>query len=162
MSVVRKIFAAGLVLSVCLPVVAQANSPSSLCQANERVLFTCPIGKKLLSVCASSDLDDTKGMMQYRFGLPDKLELVHPEVAAHPKRHFKFQRTYSRVESAEIQELEFQRGAVTYAVFTESIKGKEAAGINVTAAGKTTTLKCKALDGVQGFSEINSLGLPEM
>ena len=162
MSLISKFVVASLALGAPFAVLAQGNAAASLCEANERILFTCPVGKKLVSVCSSRDLDESKGAMQYRFGLIEKLELVYPEEVAHPKRHFKFQRTYSRVESAEIQELEFQRGQVTYGVFTESIKGKEAAGVNVTIAGKVTTLKCKSLAGVRDFSEINQLGLPEM
>lgn len=162
MSVTRNLVAVGLFVASATPALAQGSSVDSLCVAGEQALFACPIGKKLVSVCASKDLDESKGSMQYRFGTPEKLELVHPEVPAHPSKHFKFQRTYSRVEAAEILELAFQRGNVSYAVFTESIKGKNAAGINVTVGGKLTTLKCKSLLGVGHFSDIGTLGLPEM
>lgn len=162
MSVVRNLLVVGFSITLSCPVLAQGSDVDSLCEAGEQVLFTCPLGKKLVSVCASSDLDEAKGTMQYRFGLKEKLELAYPEVAAHPKKHFRFQRNYSRVESAEIQELAFQRGNVSYTVFTEWIKGRHAAGINVTVGSKLTTLKCKALQGVGRFSEIDGLGLPEM
>lgn len=162
MTVVRPVVVIGFLLAAAMPAFAQGSGADSLCVTGENALFTCPIGKKRVSVCASKDLDESKGVMQYRFGTSDKLELVYPEVPAHPSKHFRYQRTYSRVESADIQELEFQRGNVSYAVFTESIKGKNAAGINVTVGGKLTTLKCASLQGVAHFSDVGGLGLPEM
>jgi hypothetical protein len=162
MSVIGKLLVASLALGASLSAWAQVSAPASLCEASERVLFTCPVGKKLLSVCASQDLDASKGVMQYRFGTSEKNEMLHPEVAAHPKQHFKFNRVYSSVEQAEILELEFKRGNVGYSVFKEWIKGKEAAGVNVTVGSKITTLKCKSLAGIRDFSEINQLDLPEM
>lgn len=162
MPIVRRLFVAHLLLAASLAVSAEGGLVESLCDVDEQVLFSCPVGKKLVSICASPDLDGAKGTMQYRFGLNENRELVYPEVMAHPGKHFKFQRTYSRVESAEILELGFQRGNVGYAVFAEWIKGKRAAGINVTIGSKVTTLKCKSLQGIDRFSEIDGLGLPEM
>lgn len=55
--------------------------PVSLCAADETIIFNCatkPAGK-IVSLCASKDLTKDKGYLQYRFGLPSKVELEFPE-----------------------------------------------------------------------------------
>lgn len=51
----------------------------SLCRANEQVVFQCPIGGRMASVCAGRSLDVPT--VQYRFGRPGKIELEHPKAA---------------------------------------------------------------------------------
>jgi hypothetical protein len=51
-----------------------ASNPSrsaarGLCKAQERVIFSCPIARKLASVCQG------KAGVHYRFGSPDRLEI---------------------------------------------------------------------------------------
>ena len=149
---------AGCALSAFMATPAQAQS---LCAAAEKSLFSCEIGKKVLSVCASKDLDENKGTLQYRFGTPDKLDLAYPEKADHPKKHFTGNRLYSSAENALILELAFKRGSTKYTVFTEEIRGKKSAGVTVNVNGKDTELKCKSIKGTEAFSDISSLDLPE-
>lgn len=149
---------AACTLSVFVATSAQAQS---LCTANEKSLFSCEIGRKVLSVCASKDLDENKGTLQYRFGTADKLDLAYPEKADHPKKHFTGNRLYSSVENSLIIELEFKRGTTRYTVFTQELKGKKAAGVTVNINGKDTELKCKSTKGTEDFSDITSLDLPE-
>src|SRR5213592_3963102 len=58
--------------------------PNSLCAKDERIIFSCPIKRpaKIVSVCASKDLTSDRGYIQYRFGLPDKVELEFPKERA--------------------------------------------------------------------------------
>lgn len=147
---------AGCTLSVFMATAAQAQS---LCAASEKSLFSCEIGKKILSVCASKDLAENKGTLQYRFGTPEKLDLAYPEKADHPKKHFTGNRLYSRVENSLI--LEFKRGTTRYTVFTHELRGKKSAGVTVNINGKDTELKCKSTKGTEDFSDITSLDLPE-
>jgi hypothetical protein len=64
---------------------------STLCEANERALFSCKIGSKTLSICASLVLTDATGSLRYRFGRTQKeLDLVFPTANSHPVNHFKF------------------------------------------------------------------------
>src|SRR6266480_5829555 len=53
---------------------------NSLCTKDERVVFSCPVKRpaKIVSVCASKDLTSEHGYLQYRFGLPGKIELEFP------------------------------------------------------------------------------------
>lgn len=46
-----------------------APAPASLCNARETILFTCPIGHKLVSICS----DGTKA--SYRYGRPGNVEM---------------------------------------------------------------------------------------
>jgi hypothetical protein len=149
---------AGCTLSVLMATAAQAQS---LCAASEKSLFSCEIGKKILSVCASKDLAENKGTLQYRFGTPEKLDLAYPEKADHPKKHFTGNRLYSSAENSLILELEFKRGTTRYTVFTQELRGKKSAGVTVNVNGKDTELKCKSPKGTEDFSDITSLDLPE-
>lgn len=57
-----------------------AWAAESHCRAEERIIFSCSLGKKTVSVCASAELSATSGYLQYRFGPKDALELVFPDV----------------------------------------------------------------------------------
>jgi hypothetical protein len=62
---------------LCVVDMSAAAKPT-LCQADEDVLFSCNASKKLISVCASRDLEADHGYLQYRFGSPGKVELAIP------------------------------------------------------------------------------------
>ncbi|WMJ08867.1 hypothetical protein [Nitrosomonas sp. sh817] len=50
----------------------------SHCQPHEQIIFSCSLGKKTVSVCASKDLSADNGYLQYRFGQPGRIELNLP------------------------------------------------------------------------------------
>ncbi|MEN9689048.1 MAG: hypothetical protein RI998_1045 [Pseudomonadota bacterium] len=134
----------------------------TLCAAEEMNLFSCDIGKKVLSVCGSKDLSAEQGWMEYRFGTSEKLEMVYPEKRAHPQKTFKANRLYSSVEQSLIQELQFKKSNTTYTVYTQEIKGKKEAGVMVTTS-KDVTLKCKSLKGTSDFNMLlNELNLDQV
>ncbi|MBK6958114.1 MAG: hypothetical protein IPH22_06735 [Nitrosomonas sp.] len=66
----------GLFTLTALPVWAA----ESLCNAQEQVIFSCSLGKKMVSVCASNDFSASSGYLQYRFGQKDALELAFPDL----------------------------------------------------------------------------------
>lgn len=66
---------------------SQVDAVESLCLADEAVIFSCHIRKKIVSVCASKDLSATAGYMQYRFGPKDAPEIVYPQSKEHPRHH---------------------------------------------------------------------------
>lgn len=68
--------AAGLLVAL-LPVAAAA-ADASLCPDALRTVFSCRTGAKTISVCASADLSRNSGFLQYRFGTPQRTELVLP------------------------------------------------------------------------------------
>ena len=57
---------------------ASAQVAPTLCLKGEDNIFSCSAGKKIISVCASKNLAADRGYLQYRFGLPDKIELTVP------------------------------------------------------------------------------------
>jgi hypothetical protein len=66
-----------------------APAQTSFCTPMEEVVFACPTGTKLVSVCASKGASANQGYVQYRFGKPDSrdpLELIHPEGEVAPSR----------------------------------------------------------------------------
>lgn len=110
---------------------------SSLCSAEEQVVWNCSTQKKTLSVCASKDLSATAGYMQYRIGQPNKLEMVFPEDKKHPKGLFQ----YGSLPAGA--ELSFQKGAYGYRIVTMRNGDTE---MQVTKGDKDiATIKC--LDG---------------
>ncbi len=138
------------------------TNAQTLCNPDEESVFDCDIGRKTLSVCTSKDLDDSKGWLQYRFGTNEKIDLSYPEVKAHPKKHFQFNRVYSAVENVMIGELRFKNGATQYTVYREDAKGKSEAGVYVTIKAKDTYLKCKNTKNTQNFTfRMTELGLDE-
>ncbi|WP_295623965.1 hypothetical protein [uncultured Nitrosomonas sp.] len=60
--------------------VAVVDAAESHCQEQEQVIFSCSLGEKTVSVCASNDFSANSGYLQYRFGPLDMLELSFPTV----------------------------------------------------------------------------------
>ena len=59
-------------------IVAPVWAGESYCSAQEQIVFSCSLGKKMVSVCASNDFSANSGYLQYRFGLKGAPELVFP------------------------------------------------------------------------------------
>jgi hypothetical protein len=115
----------------------QANS---LCARNERIIFSCPIKRpgKIVSVCASKDLTSDHGYIQYRFGLPAKIELEFPKERAGSQQKFQYSH-YFRAQ-VDLTEISFTVNGYEYQV-TDDYNGEEKPaqtiqGVMVTAPGK--------------------------
>src|ERR1700741_4134038 len=69
-----------------------ASHANSLCAKDERIIFSCPIKRpaKIVSVCASKDLTSDRGYIQYRFGLPEKVELEYPKERSGSQQKFQY------------------------------------------------------------------------
>ena len=82
-----------------------ALQPNSLCAKDERIIFSCPIKRpaKIVSVCASKDLTSDRGYIQYRFGLPAKVELEFPKERNGSQQKFQYSHYFrARVDETEI------------------------------------------------------------
>ncbi len=119
-----------------------ADDRPSLCQSSETAIFSCALGGKIVSLCATPDLDATTGMMTYRFGRRGAVELAHPEQSTHPSMAF-----VAGIDSSERGDyVRFSRGGFTYTIYalvgTQS--RNETDGLLITR-GKTILrdLKCK-------------------
>ena len=117
-----------------------ALQPNTLCDRNERVIFSCPVKRpaKIVSVCASKDLTGDRGYLQYRFGLPGKIELEYPKDRLGTQEKFHYTH-YFRAQF-DLTEINFTINGYDYQVF-DDYNGEEkpaasTQGVSVTAPGK--------------------------
>jgi len=119
---------------------ALALQPNTLCAKGERVIFSCPVKKpaKIVSVCASKDLTSDRGYLQYRFGLPGKIELEYPKDRKGTQEKFHYTH-YFRAQF-DLTSINFAIDGYEYSVF-DDYNGEEKPavsmeGVSVTAPGK--------------------------
>jgi hypothetical protein len=93
--------------------------PNTLCEKNERVIFGCLLKRpvKIVSVCASKDLTSESGYLQYRFGLPGRVELQFPKDRTGTQQKFEYMH-YFRARF-ELNEINFTVDGVNYSVFDD-------------------------------------------
>jgi hypothetical protein len=145
-----------LTASLCLVVLCVAGGiapaapqpADSLCEKSEKTIFSCAIKKpaKIVSLCSSSNVSKVQGYIQYRFGLPGKIELEFPKTLAGTQAAFK----YSHYFRAQVDETEisFTSEGYQYAIFDDYYGDENPAihqqGVRVTAPdSKETTLSCR-------------------
>jgi len=119
---------------------ADELQPNTLCAPNEKIIFSCPVKRpaKIVSLCASRDLTSDRGYLQYRFGLPGKVELEFPKDRAATQQKFQ----YSHYFRAQVDQtaINFTIEGYEYSVF-DDYNGEEkpavsSQGVSVTAPGK--------------------------
>ncbi len=68
---------------------SRPKSYPSHCDVGETTVFSCSIGRKVASLCASDDIGPSSGRLRYAFGAMGKPELVYP--ATHrPRKAFSY------------------------------------------------------------------------
>lgn len=125
-----------------------ASQQASFCTPQETVVFACPVGSKLVSVCASRDLNARSGYMQYRFGKPgEPLEMTLPAGFAHPSRAATGENV--PFSGGAGTWLRFRNGPVSYVVYSgigrwgPGGRSAEKQGVVVEKDGKRiASLKC--------------------
>lgn len=124
-------------------------APLSLCAASEKVIFSCDIGSKKLSLCATgSATDPSSTLVQYRFGKPGNTpELAYPSKPSSPLSSFEFG-TIKNTSGFPIETVSFERPGAAYDICTTSkesyARWAPFTGIGVTITGKPTKLlRCK-------------------
>ena len=150
----RLIIIAGVLLCiVAANAMSSANvarlEAGSLCEQNEKIVFSCAIVKpaKIVSLCSSKELTKDRGYLQYRFGLPGKIELEFPKQREQTQSAFKYSH-YFRAQFDQT-EISFSQDGYEYAIFDdyngEQKPARSDQGIRITAAnnGKNTTLSCR-------------------
>ncbi|MFC5461231.1 hypothetical protein [Massilia niabensis] len=143
----------GVAPSLALAAIGLPPLTQSLCASNEPVVFACHVGSKVVSLCRAAD---DRGMLSYRFGKPEALELTYPEPGRQARAAF-------TVKSAPLigggeTTVAFQRGAYTYTVYSRVGRGEDGAtpefedGVIVSRRGKVLSrMRCE--DGGEGFRE---------
>ena len=123
-----------------------AVKSKSLCQSGEQTIWTCATtGNKVASVCASKDLAEDKGYVQYRFGAPGKIELEYPKERKDSAQKFKYSR-YTR-PLVTMLTLEFENEGVVYEIHDDDNSEEKppvrAASIDIADGGKNASLVCR-------------------
>src|SRR5205807_1654490 len=116
------------------------SQTGTLCEKGERVIFSCPVKRpaKIVSLCASKNLTSETGYLQYRFGLPGKIELEFPKDRTGTQQ--KFQYTHYFRAQFDLTEISFTNNGYEYQI-TDDYNGEEKPaqtnqGVSVTAPGK--------------------------
>jgi hypothetical protein len=117
-----------------------ALQPYTLCAKDERIIFSCPVKRpaKIVSVCGAKDLTSDHGYLQYRFGVPGKIELEFPKDRTGTQQKFHYKH-YFRAQF-DLTEIGFTIDGYEYSVF-DDYNGEEkpavsSQGVSVTAPGK--------------------------
>ncbi len=115
--------------------ISHAKVVPSLCLSKERIIFSCrATNKKIISICASADLDNNMGYLQYRFGRAGKKpELIYPSPLKHPKNNF-----FSSIIAPNIGTgayLKFLRNGFSYTIFAIAVKKWSGEGVIVKELG---------------------------
>jgi len=144
----------GLLLLSSTPQSSASSQPKTLqagtlCEKSERIIFSCPIKRpaKIVSLCASKDLTNERGYVQYRFGLPGNVELEYPKERAGTQEKFQYMH-YFRAQF-DLTEISFTNNGFEYQI-TDDYNGEEKPaqsiqGVSVTAPGKPKemSLSCR-------------------
>ncbi len=100
-----------------------------------------------MSLCSSPELTKDKGYLQYRFGLPGKIELEFPKEREKSQQVFKYTH-YFRAQ-VDLTEISFNSDGHQYAIFDdyngEERRTRTAQGVKITAPDqrKEVTLNCR-------------------
>jgi hypothetical protein len=120
----------------------------SLCDKGEKIVFSCELKRpvKIVSLCSSPELTRDRGYLQYRFGLPGKIELAFPERRDHSQQSFQYKH-YFRYQ-VDMTQISFTLVSFTYSVFDdyngEEKPARSQQGVTVTpSSGKDVTMVCR-------------------
>jgi hypothetical protein len=88
---------------------------TTLCRAHEEVYFSCPVGGKIISLCASGNISPDNGYIRYRFGTPDHVELQYPDDNHSSKSRF----TISDISGGNLNftHVKFKSGGYDYVMY---------------------------------------------
>lgn len=122
--------------------------PGTLCENTEKIVFSCTIRRpaKIVSLCSSKELTKGRGYLQYRFGLPGKIELEFPKQREQTQSAFKYSH-YFRAQFDQT-EISFSQEGYEYAIFDdyngEQKPAQHDQGVRITPnTGKEVTLSCR-------------------
>jgi heat shock protein HslJ len=129
---VMRLYSAGLAIltfkadSVRIPrkTAKRILRPNSLCGTDEQIIFSCRLKRpaKIVSLCASPDLQRDEGYLQYRFGLPGRVELEYPE--DHQATQERFEYTHYFRYQVDLTEINFSIEGNRYQIF-DAYNGEE-------------------------------------
>lgn len=139
-----------------------ADTRPSLCQAGEAAVFSCAVGGKIASLCASAEIGPGQGSLTYRFGRKGAVELTHPDAPLPPDRAFSAAVVGDAGSAGDI--LRFSRGQTSYTLYSIIVKGQgEREGVLVTRDGRRLAdLACTGFAlGREGWQRVYRAKLPK-
>jgi hypothetical protein len=156
-AIIRASFLTGLILACAK---SEADEPS-LCQPHEEVYFSCAIGGKIMSVCASGNISPDSGYVQYRFGRNEKIELEFTSKPYPPRKSF----SISDISEGNLRftHLKFSSGSYHYVVYQGSpsgiyVKKKEKVISNrVCDPGTDQPISPRAFRGIKTVAPIDGI-----
>jgi hypothetical protein len=101
------------VLSLLL-VCQTAYAEESLCSGHEKIVFSCHVGRKIISLCRAQKAPQD---LTYRYGTPGHLELAYPDPKINEQR--KFYTSSSPLFGGEVTYLAFRRGVYEYRIYSK-------------------------------------------
>jgi hypothetical protein len=157
---------AGLCAAACLlasPLAqAQGQGESTLCNADETVVFSCHMAKKTVSLCHSASAAHA---LSYRFGTPGHPELTYPDAQKHEAA--RFASSESPLYGGGAQTVTFRRGDYEYGLYSQVSRSDDGQGNGADGGDRTPEFedglvvsrggkplkKMVCDDGGQGFRE---------
>ena len=147
--------------------VSKAIANETLCRKHERVVFSCWLAPKTVSLCATPTLNATSGRLTYRFGLPGhKPDLIYPAQDKSPASAFT---TYfQQWNKGRDREVTFKLREHTYTVYNRSAafeldERSNGGGVRVSREGKIVTdtwcVDATIEDNI--WDLLHEIGLPE-
>jgi hypothetical protein len=134
---------------------------AGLCSASETTVFNCELKEnhKIVSMCSSNHLADGMGFLQYRYGLPNKVELTFPKSLENSQAQFGYDE-YSRPDLSTFV-VGFNNANYRYEI-SETTEGGEDEGITtrtllVSSEANKRGLKLTCLDNKNTVSNISTL-----
>jgi len=149
-----------------VPVPVEAKE-STLCRSYEEVYFSCQLdkkaGKKIVSLCASGNIFPGNGYVQYRFGMPEAIELQYPELPLPPKNIF----SISDIAAGNVSftHVKFRSGAYDYVLYQGHpsgvyvVKGRRLVGNHVCQAGDYVSISPRAFRGIETVDPVDGIEL---
>src|ERR1700733_9023089 len=103
-----------LLVVACVEVSAYADE-ATLCQSYEEIYFSCPVGDKVISLCASGNISPKNGYVQYRFGTRTHIELEFPDKPYPPGSRFSISDIHEG--SLDYTHVKFKSGGYDYVIY---------------------------------------------
>lgn len=136
----RLILGAVFILGSCATIEPTMGAEQTMCQTHEEVYFSCLTGKKIVSVCASGNISPNNGYVQYRIGIPGKIDLEYPKLPDPPIGRF----SISDISGGNlnIRHIKFNSGSYNYVIYQG-----DTSGVYVKQSGRTiANLTCQPGD----------------
>lgn len=150
---------------LALTALRHPETSTTLCAPAETVVFSCQTGTKRASVCASADITDSQGHLQYRYGRPGAVELTLPGTNKGRDTIEGYASLYPN--GVTTMHLRFRNGDVGYVVYAVNSyrtapdgirEWEEQAGVVVEKGGAVALhLTCKESPDRLGTGELEEL-----